>query len=61
MDRKVLQQGASARIKQTRQVVQIQQISDHGIALIRFKTGGQYILLNDRLESVEDDHAEIQH
>ena len=61
MDRKLLQQGANARIKQTRQVVQIKQISDHGIALIKFRTGGQYILLNDRLESVEDNHAEVQH
>ncbi len=61
MDRKLLQQGANARIKQTRQVVEIKQISDHGIALIKFRTGGQYILLNDRLESVEDNHAEVQH
>jgi len=61
MDRKHLQQGATARIKQTRQVVEIKQISDHGIALIKFRTGGQYILLNDRLESVDDDHTEIQH
>lgn len=61
MDRKLLQQGTNARIKQTRQVVEIKQISDHGIALIKFRTGGQYILLNDRLESVEDNHAEVQH
>jgi len=61
MDTKLLQQGANARIKQTRQVVEIKQISDHGIALIKFRTGGQYILLNDRLESVEDNHAEVQH
>ena len=61
MDRKQLQQGASARIKQTRQVVEIKQISDHGIALIKFRTGGQYILLNERLESVEDNMAEVQH
>ena len=61
MDRKFLQQGANARIKQTRQVVEIKQISDHGIALIKFRTGGQYILQNDRLETVEDNREEIQH
>ena len=61
MDIKNLQQGANARIKQTRQVVEIKQISDHGIALIKFRTGGQYILLNDRLESLEDNLDEIQH
>lgn len=61
MDRKQLQQGAIARIKQTRQVVEIKQISDHGIALIKFKTGGQYILLNDCLESLDENQEEIQH
>jgi len=61
MQKKYLSQGASARIKQTGQVVEIKQISDHGVALVKFKTGGQYILLHDRLESMGEDRAETQH
>lgn len=61
MQKKYLSQGASARIKQTGQVVEIKQISDHGVALIKFRTGGQYILLNDRLEGMDDHREEIQH
>lgn len=52
---KNLQKGRSARIKETGQVVYIKQISDHGIALVRFRTGGEFLLLNDRLEVVEED------
>jgi len=59
MDIKNLQKGEHARIKETGQVVHIKQISDHGIALVKFRTGGEFLLLNDRLESV--DTAEIQH
>lgn len=59
MDIKNLRQGKHARIKETGQVVHIKQISDHGIALVRFRTGGEFLLLNDRLESV--DVVEIQH
>jgi hypothetical protein len=61
MQKKYLSQGASARIKQTGQVVEIKQISDHGVALIKFRTGGQYILLNDRLESMDEHREETQH
>lgn len=61
MQKKYLSQGASARIKQTGQVVEIKQISDHGVALIKFRTGGQYILLNDRLEGMEEQREETQH
>jgi len=59
MEYKNLQQGKTARIKETGQVVQIKQLSDHGIALVQFRTGGEFLLLNDRLENV--DTAEIQH
>jgi len=61
MQKKSLSQGASARIKQTGQVVEIKQISEHGVALIKFRTGGQYILLNDRLESMEEQREAVQH
>ena len=59
MEYKSLQQGKAARIKETGQVVQVKQLSDHGIALVQFRTGGEFLLLNDRLEIV--DSAEVQH
>lgn len=52
---KNLQQGRTARIKETGQIVYIKQISDHGIALVKFRTGGEFLLLNDRLEAVVED------
>jgi hypothetical protein len=51
MDIKNLQQGAKARIKSTGQVVEIKRVSDHGFSIVRFKTGGDYMVLNDRLET----------
>ena len=59
MDIKDLQKGAHARIKETGQIVHVKQVSDHGIALVKFRTGGEFLLLNDRLEGV--DSVEIQH
>lgn len=59
MDIKNLQKGRHARIKKTGQVVHVKQISEHGIALVKFRTGGEFLLLNDRLETVETE--EIQH
>lgn len=59
MNIKDLQKGKHARIKETGQVVHIKEISDHGIALVKFRTGGEFLLLNDRLETVETE--EIQH
>lgn len=61
MDIKNLQPGQNARIKSTGQVVEVKRISDHGISLVRFKTGGEYLLLNERLESIVEDDTEIQH
>ena len=61
MDIKNLQQGQSARIKSTGQVVEVKRISDHGISLVRFKTGGEYLLLNERLEGIIEDDIEVQH
>ena len=60
MEIKNLKQGKHARIKETGQVVHIKQISDHGIALVKFRTGGEFLLLNERLESVEA-VAAVQH
>jgi hypothetical protein len=56
---KNLQRGQSARIKETGQIVYIKQISEHGIALVKFRTGGEFLLLNERLEIVEE--TGIQH
>lgn len=61
MDLKYIQKGKSARIKSTGQVVEVKRVSDHGISLVRFKTGGEYLLLNEKLEGVNEDESEIQH
>lgn len=55
MDIKNLQQGAKARIKSTGQVVEIKRVSNHGFSIVRFKTGGDYMVLNERLESAQPD------
>ncbi|MBT8129646.1 MAG: hypothetical protein KJP10_06625 [Gammaproteobacteria bacterium] len=51
MDIKNLQQGVKARIKSTGQIVEIKRVSNHGFSIVRFKTGGDYMVLNDRLET----------
>ena len=55
MDIKNLQQGAKARIKSTGQVVEIKRVSTHGFSIVLFKTGGDYMVLNERLESAQAD------
>jgi hypothetical protein len=52
MDTKYLQQGEKARIKSTGQVVEVMRVSNHGFSIVRFKTGGDYMILNERLETV---------
>ena len=61
MDIKDLQQGRNARIKSTGQVVEVKRVSEHGISLVRFKTGGEYLLLNERLECIAESETELQH
>ena len=62
MDIKNLQKGAHARIKETGQIVHVKQVSDHGIALVKFRTGGEFLLLNERLESLDPvETVEVQH
>ena len=56
---KNLKEGKAARVKETGQVVQVKQISDHGVALVKFRTGGEFLMLNERLESCES--VETQH
>jgi hypothetical protein len=53
MNIRYLQQGEKARIKSTGQVVEVMRVSDHGFSIVRFKTGGDYMILNERLETVQ--------
>lgn len=59
MQNKQLQQGSQVKIASTGQIVEVKRISDHGFSVIRFQTGGDYMILNDRLEALE--RAEVQH
>lgn len=49
-------QGANARIKYTGQVVQIKRVSEHGISIVAFRTGGEYFMSNKFLEPVYVTH-----
>ncbi len=53
MQTKYLQKGAQAKIASTGQIVEVKRVSDHGFSVVRFQTGGDYMILNDRLETVE--------
>jgi len=59
MDVKNIQKGARAKIASTGQIVEVKRVSDHGFSVVRFQTGGDYMILNDRLETVERD--EVKH
>ena len=48
----VLKQGAKARIKHTGQVVELRRVSDHGISMVSFRTGGEYLISNKFLEPI---------
>ena len=48
----VLQQGEKARIKHTGQIVDLKRVSNHGISLVCFRTGGEYFISNKFLEPV---------
>jgi hypothetical protein len=34
-------------------VVEVMRVSNHGFSIVRFKTGGDYMILNERLETVQ--------
>lgn len=59
MDIKLLQKGSQAKIVSTGQIVEVKRVSNHGFSVVRFQTGGDYMILNDRLETVE--RKEVQH
>ncbi len=59
METKDLLKGAQAKIASTGQIVEVKRVSNHGFSVVRFQTGGDYMILNDRLENVEK--KEVQH
>jgi hypothetical protein len=59
MDTKYLHKGSQAKIASTGQIVEVKRVSNHGFSVVRFQTGGDYMILNDRLETVE--REEVQH
>ena len=52
----VLRPGAKARIKNTGQVVELKRVSEHGISVVSFRTGGEYFISNKFLEPVHSLH-----
>ena len=48
----ILKQGAKARIKHTGQIVELKSVSQHGISLVEFRTGGEYFISNKFLEPI---------
>jgi hypothetical protein len=59
MEAKNLHKGSQAKIASTGQIVEVKRVSNHGFSVVRFQTGGDYMILNDRLETVE--RKEVQH
>ncbi|MDT8282058.1 MAG: hypothetical protein RQ982_04510 [Gammaproteobacteria bacterium] len=59
MQTKYLLEGSQAKIASTGQIVEVKRVSNHGFSVVRFQTGGDYMILNDRLETIE--RAEVQH
>jgi len=45
-------EGGKARIKHTGQVVELKRVSEHGISVVLFHTGGEYFISNKFLEPV---------
>jgi hypothetical protein len=59
MQAKHLQQGSQAKILSTGQIVEVRRVSNHGFSVVRFQTGGDYMILNDRLETIAKE--EVRH
>lgn len=49
-----LREGGKALIKHTGQVVDVKRVSQHGIAVVAFRTGGEYVMLHNRLVPVSE-------
>lgn len=59
MQTKYLLEGSQAKIASTGQIVEVKRVSNHGFSVVRFQTGGDYMILNDRLQTIE--REEVQH
>lgn len=59
MQTKYLLEGSQAKIASTGQIVEVKRVSNHGFSVVRFQTGGDYMILNDRLQIIE--REEVQH
>jgi hypothetical protein len=57
MSSKHIEKGSQAKISSTGQIVEVKRVSSHGFSVVRFKTGGDYMIMNDRLESLEKEEA----
>lgn len=57
---KSLNIGDRVRIKNTGQQVTIDQLSEHGFAVIKFNTGGKHRFLNHKLEKVSENPIQLQ-
>ncbi|VAW54851.1 hypothetical protein MNBD_GAMMA05-1820 [hydrothermal vent metagenome] len=49
-------EGGKARIKHTGQIVELKRVSEHGISVVSFRTGGEYFISNKYLEPVYSVH-----
>lgn len=63
MQSRDLQKGVQAKIASTGQIVEIKRVSNHGFSVVRFQTGGDYMILNERLETLDQElnDQEVQH
>ena len=59
MRRKNIEKGSQAKIASTGQIVEVKRVSHHGFSVVRFQSGGDYMILNDRLQTIENE--EVQH
>ncbi len=57
MNKKQLHEGSQVKIASTGQIVEVKRVSNHGFSVVRFQTGGDYMILNDRLENVEQEET----
>ena len=57
---KLLNIGDLVRVKSTGQEVVIDQVSDHGFAIIKFNSGGKHRFLNHKLEKLMDFNLSMQ-
>jgi hypothetical protein len=51
-----LVEGEKARIKHTGQIVKLKRVSEHGISMVSFRTGGEYFISNKYLEPLYSIH-----